>query len=226
MQRLLNEAVWDEGGVRENLRGYVVAHLGAEDGVLVFDETGDIKQGRRTVGVARQYTGVTGQVENCQVSVHAAYVSSRGQALVDAELYLPQAFALDPARCAEAGVPAERAGVVISKGDLAVTMFSRAVAAQMPFAYVAGDEVYGRSANLRRAIEQAERGYVLEVGCDFPVCRTPPTSSGSTRSSVRFRAGAGNIVPPARAQRGCARTPGPGSRWTPATARRGGCAAC
>ena len=173
MQRLLNEAVWDEGGVRENLRGYVVAHLGAEDGVLVFDETGDIKQGRRTVGVARQYTGVTGQVENCQVSVHAAYVSSRGQALVDAELYLPQAFALDPARCAEAGVPAERAGVVISKGDLAVTMFSRAVAAQMPFAYVAGDEVYGRSANLRRAIEQAERGYVLEVGCDFPVCRTP-----------------------------------------------------
>jgi SRSO17 transposase len=173
MQRLLNEAVWDEGGVREDLRGYVVAHLGAADGVLVFDETGDIKQGRRTVGVARQYTGVTGQVENCQVSVHAAYVSSRGQALVDAELYLPEAFALDPQRCAEAGVPAERAGVVVTKGDLAVTMFHRAVAAAMPFGYVAGDEVYGRSANLRRAVEQAGYGYVLEVGCDFRVRRAP-----------------------------------------------------
>ena len=78
MQRLLNQAVWDEGGVREDLRGYVVEALGAPDGVLVFDETGDIKQGSHTVGVARQYTGVTGQVENCQVSVHAAYVSSPG----------------------------------------------------------------------------------------------------------------------------------------------------
>ena len=86
MQRLLNRAVWDESGVREDLRGYVVEALGAPDGVLVFDETGDIKQGSHTVGVARQYTGVTGQVENCQVSVHAAYVSSRGLALVDADL--------------------------------------------------------------------------------------------------------------------------------------------
>ena len=77
MQRLLNQAVWDEDGVREDLRGYVVEHLGAPDGVLVFDETGDIKKGCHTVGVARQYTGVTGQVENCQVSVHAAYVSCR-----------------------------------------------------------------------------------------------------------------------------------------------------
>jgi SRSO17 transposase len=173
MQRLLNQAVWDESAVREDLRGYVVEHLAAADGVLVFDETGDIKKGTHTVGVARQYTGVTGQVENCQVSVHAAYVSSRGQALVDAELYLPKAFALDPQRCAEAGVPAERAGHVITKGELAVRMFHRAIAAGMPFGYVAGDEVYGRCAALRGAIEQAGYGYVLEVGCDFPVLRTP-----------------------------------------------------
>lgn len=176
MQRLLNQAVWDDGGVREDLRGYVVEQLGAADGVLVFDETGDIKKGSHTVGVARQYTGVTGQVENCQVSVHAAYVSSRGQALVDVELYLPKAFALDPQRCAEAGVPAERAGVVVTKGELAVRMFHRAVAAGMPFGYVAGDEVYGRCAALRGAIEQAGYGYVLEVGSDFRVGR----SSGET----------------------------------------------
>jgi SRSO17 transposase len=174
MQRLLNDAVWDEAGAREDLRGYVVTHLGADDGVLVFDETGDIKQGNQTVGVARQYTGVTGQVENCQVSVHAGYVSSRGQALIDTELYLPQAYALDSERCAQAGVPAERAGVVITKGDLAAVMFGRAVAAGMPFSYVAGDEVYGRSATLRCAIEETGgRGYVLEVGCDFRACRVP-----------------------------------------------------
>ena len=144
MQRLLNRAVWDESGVREDLRGYVVEALGAPDGVLVFDETGDIKQGRHTVGVARQYTGVTGQVENCQVSVHAAYVSSRGQALLDAELYLPQAFALDPVRCTEAGVPVHRTGVVVTKGDLAVGMLHRAVAAGMPFGYVAGGRALRR----------------------------------------------------------------------------------
>ena len=168
MQRLLNDAVWDEAGVREDLRSYVVTHLGADDGVLVFDETGDIKQGNHTVGVARQYTGVTGQVENCQVSVHAGSVSSRGQALIDTELYLPDAYAHDSERCAEAGVPAERAGVVITKGDLAAVMFGRAVAAGMPFSYVAGDEVYGRSTNLRSAIEETGGcGYVLEVGCDF-----------------------------------------------------------
>jgi SRSO17 transposase len=131
------------------------------------------------VGVARQYTGVTGQVENCQVSVHAAYVSCRGQALVDAELYLPKAFALDPARCAEAGVPPERAGSVITKGELAVRMFHRAVAAGMPFGYVAADEVYGRCPALRGAIEQAGYGYgyVLEVGSDFRVSRHPGDTS-------------------------------------------------
>src|SRR6478735_1929979 len=177
MQRLLNDAVWDEAGVREDLRSYVVTHLGADDGVLVFDETGDIKQGNHTVGVARQYTGVTGQVENCQVSVHAGYVSSRGQALVDAELYLPKAFALDPARCAEAGVPPQRAGRVITKGELAVRMFHRAVAAEMPFGYVAADEVYGRCPALRGAIEQAGYGYVLEVGSDFRVSHHPGDTS-------------------------------------------------
>src|SRR3954469_6332723 len=174
MQRLLNDAVWDEAGVREDLRSYVVTHLGADGGVLVFDETGDIKQGNQTVGVARQYTGVTGQVENCQVSVHAGYVSSRGQALIDTELYLPQAYALDSERGAEAGVSAERAGGVLPKGDLAAVMVGRAVTAGMPFSYVAGDEVYGRSTTLRAAIEETGgRGYVLEVGCDFRARRVP-----------------------------------------------------
>lgn len=174
MQKLLRRAVWDEAGVREDLRGYVTANLGDPRGVLVFDETGDIKQGSETVGVARQYTGVTGQVENCQVAVFAAYVSPKGHALVDTELYLPKDFALDAERCERAGVPAERRAVVVPKGDLAAVMFERAAAAGMAFDYVAGDEVYGRSGRLRAAIEAAGKGYVLEVPCDkhvsLPAC--------------------------------------------------------
>ena len=208
MQRLLNDAVWDEAGVREDLRSYVVTHLGADDGVLVFDETGDIKQGNHTVGVARQYTGVTGQVENCQVSVHAGYVSSRGQALIDTELYLPDAYAHDSERCAEAGVPAERAGVVITKGDLAAVMFGRAVAAGMPFSYVAGDEVYGRSTNLRSAIETTGGcGYVLEVGCDLRVCYVPGDKLRVDALPAEVPRWAGNTAAKAMARKGCATTP-------------------
>jgi SRSO17 transposase len=166
IQKMLNQGVWDQDGVREDTRAYVVANLGDTGAVLVFDETGDIKQGTETVATARQYTGVTGQVENCQVAVFAAYASKRGQALVDVELYVPEQWVSDPARCERAGIPPERRERVITKGQLAATMLERAIVSGMPFAYVAGDEVYGRSPDLRTAIEHAERGYVLEVGCD------------------------------------------------------------
>lgn len=79
IQKMLNRGSWDQDGVREEVRSYVVANVGDPGGVLVFDETGDIKQGTDTVAVARPYTGVTGQVENCQVAVFAAYVSTHGQ---------------------------------------------------------------------------------------------------------------------------------------------------
>lgn len=102
----------------------------------VWDEAGDIKQGTEIVAVAGQYRGVTGQVENCQVAVFAAYASKRGRALVDAELYLPKEWVADPGRAAGAGIPPGRRGYVATKGQLA---------AGMPFAYAAGDEVYGRS---------------------------------------------------------------------------------
>ena len=166
IQKMLNQGVWDEAGVREDVRRYVTANLGDSDAVLVFDETGDIKQGTETVAVARQYTGVTGQVENCQVAVFTAYASKRGQALVDTELYVPKEWVADPVRAARAGIPPERRESVVTKGQLAAGMLARAIAAGMPFAYVAGDEVYGRSPDLRTAIEQADVGYVLEVGCD------------------------------------------------------------
>ena len=107
MQHLLARAVWDEDGVRDDVRAYVVEHLGDPQAVLVVDETGDLKKGTATVGVQRQYTGTAGRVENAQVAVYLVYATDAGHALIDRELYLPQGWIDDPERCQAAGVPAQ-----------------------------------------------------------------------------------------------------------------------
>ena len=118
-------------------------HLGDPGGVLVVDETGFLKQGQKSVGVKRQYSGTAGQVENCQIGVFLAYGSRRGAAFLDRELYLPQEWAEDVERRREAGVPE---GVVFhTKAQLAQEMIARAVAVGVPFAWVTGDTVYGNA---------------------------------------------------------------------------------
>jgi len=167
VQRLLNSARWDEDAVRDELRAYVVEHLGAAGGVLVVDETGFLKKGAKSVGVQRQYSGTAGRVENCQVGVFLAYAGGGGRAFLDRELYLPEGWAADPARRAEAGVPA--AVGFATKGELAQAMLARAFAAGVPAAWVTGDEVYGNAGHLRAWLEGQGRGYVLAVSCDHPV---------------------------------------------------------
>lgn len=103
MQRLLRTAGWDVDGVRDDLRGYVLEHLGAPGGVWVIDETGFIKKGTRSAGVQRQYTGTTGKIDNCQLGVFLTYASSAGRALVDRELYLPRSWIQDRDRRAHPG---------------------------------------------------------------------------------------------------------------------------
>lgn len=105
MQRLLNAAAWDADAVRDDLREYVVEHLGDPGGVLIVDETGFLKKGTRSAGVQRQYSGTAGRIENCQIGVFLAYATSRGRTLMDRELYLPKSWTGDPDRCAQAGVP-------------------------------------------------------------------------------------------------------------------------
>jgi SRSO17 transposase len=105
MQYLLGRAVWDTDGVRDDLRDYVMEHLGDPAAVLVVDETGDVKKGSSTVGTQRQYTGTAGRVENAQVAVYLTYAGQAGHAMIDRELYLPKSWTTDPARCAAAGVP-------------------------------------------------------------------------------------------------------------------------
>jgi SRSO17 transposase len=167
VQRLLNAAHWDAGAVRDDLRAYVVEHLGTPEGVLVIDETGFLKKGTKSVGVKRQYSGTAGRIENCQIGVFLAYASERGRAFVDRALYLPEEWAADAARRADAGVPATVA--FATKGELAQTMLARAFAAGVPAAWVAGDEVYGNTGRLRAWLEEQRRPYVLAVSCDHPV---------------------------------------------------------
>lgn len=161
MQRLLSEAVWDETAVRDDLRDYVSEHLGDAAAVLVVDETGDVKKGTATVGVQRQYTGTAGRVENSQVAVYLTYAAMRGYAFIDREIYLPKAWTDDADRCRAAGVPQDVE--FATKPALARAMIDRAVAAGIPAAWAAGDEVYGADPALRKALAARGLGFVLAV---------------------------------------------------------------
>ena len=162
MQHLLNKAVWDTDKVAADLRDYVVEHLGEPDGVLVADETGDLKKGQHTVGVQRQYTGTAGRIENAQVAVYLTYTSRVGHAMIDRELYLPHSWAEDPQRRTEAGVPAEVE--FATKPALATAMITRAVQAGVLARWVTADEVYGADPDLRARVEELGLGYVLAIG--------------------------------------------------------------
>jgi len=176
LQYLLARASWDHDGVRDDVRDFVVAGLGNENAVLVVDETGDLKKGAATVGVQRQYTGTAGRVESAQVAVHLTYTTEAGHAFIDAELYLPELWTSDPERLAAAGVPAEVG--FATKPELAKRRITRALDAGVPAAWVAGDEVYGASTDLRSELEKRQLGYVLVVGCDHRIT----TRAGALRA--------------------------------------------
>jgi SRSO17 transposase len=162
-QRLLNAARWDADAVRDDLREYVADHLGDEEsGVLVVDESGFLKKGEKSVGVARQYTGTAGRIENCQVGVFLAYASQKGAAFVDRALYVPrEEWADDPVRRVEAGVPDEVR--FATKGELAKEMLGRAFEAKVPARWVVADTVYGTARGLRGWLETRGCSYVLAV---------------------------------------------------------------
>ncbi len=161
-QRILNGARWDADGVRDDLREYVVEHLGDEDsGVLLVDETGFLKKGEKSVGVGRRYTGTAGKKENCQIGVFVAYTSQKGSAFVDRELYLPREWADDPERRAEAGVPEEVH--FATKGQLARVMLGRAFEAKVPARWVLADSIYGTDSKFRTWLEERGKCYVLAV---------------------------------------------------------------
>jgi SRSO17 transposase len=178
LQHLLAGAVWDEHAVRDDVRDYLVEHLADPEAVLVVDETGDLKKGSHTVGVQRQYTGTAGKVDNAQVAVYLTYATTAGHGVIDRELYLPQGWTDDPARCRAAGVP-DRVGFA-TKPELARVMLERALEAGVPAGWVTADEVYGNSPALRGWLEGRQLPFVLAVKATEPLCgRSGPSVSAA-----------------------------------------------
>ncbi len=162
-QAILGRGRWEADALRDVVREWVGETLRDPDAVLVIDETGFLKQGKASCGVGRQYTGSAGKITNCQIGVFAAYASRHGHAFIDRALYLPRAWTEDPARLAAAHVPP---GVgFATKPRLAVEMIRRAIAADVPFGWVAADSVYGVG-EVEMALRRAGKGYVLGVKSD------------------------------------------------------------
>jgi SRSO17 transposase len=172
IQRVLDRSAWDADAVRDDLREQVIAELGDDEGVLVVDETGFLKKGTKSCGVARQYSGTAGRVENCQVGVFLGYASAKGRAGIDRALYLPREWADDAGRREEAGVP--EAVAFRTKPALALEMLERAFEADVPARWVVGDAVYGSDGKLRRALEAWEQAYALAVKSTEKPTTFPP----------------------------------------------------
>src|SRR3982750_3696451 len=174
MQSLLGRSHWDADALRDCVRTDVIEALGDADCVLVVDETGFLKKGEHSVGVARQYSGTAGRIENCQIGVFLAYASRYGQALIDRRLYLPDAWARDESKRAKAGVPEEI--TFATKPQMACELIAQALDAGAPCAWVLADALYGSDSRLRRMLER--RGGPHGVG-------------GGAHPCLRFLAGGG-----------------------------------
>jgi SRSO17 transposase len=176
MQRLLNDAVWDTTAAMGVIRRFVAEHLAPPAGglaVAALDETGQEKKGSSTAGVKRQYMGCAGQVANGVNTVHCSYATRGGHALIGARLYLPAEQLDDPDRRTALGIPTDV--VFRTKPQLAIDIITDALADQTMPPWCAGDEVYGRSSQLRRHLQDHQIGYVLRVGCAFTIDLNPVT---------------------------------------------------
>jgi SRSO17 transposase len=194
VQHLLARAGWDADAVRDDLMRYVHEHLGGPDGVLVVDETGFLKKGTKSCGVARQYSGTAGRIENCQVGVFLAYAGPKGHALLDRALYLPAEWTDDRPRCRAAGVPAAEG--FATKPQLAERMLARAWGQGVRAAWVTADTVYGHDGKFRRFLEGHGQPYLLAVPANQPLF------DGECRSTVRAIADAFPAADWARASAG------------------------
>jgi SRSO17 transposase len=162
-QAILGRGRWDADALRNIVREYALETLADQDAVLVIDETGFLKQGKASCGVARQYTGSAGKITNCQIGVFACYVSGRGHAFIDRALYLPKEWTDDPDRLKAAHAPDDVA--FATKPQMARRMIARALAAKVPFSFVATDTVYG-TGDIETMLRKAGKGYVLGVAAN------------------------------------------------------------
>ncbi len=161
VQHLLGRAVWEADAVRDELVSYVIEHLGHPEGILVLDESGFLKKGDKSCGVARQYWGTAGRIENCQIGVFLSYARAKGHTFLDRQLYLPKEWTDAPARCREADVPEEVA--FATKPKIARQMLERAFGAGVPCGWVTADAIYGNDRSLQLWLQQRGQAHVLAV---------------------------------------------------------------
>jgi len=162
-QAILGRGRWDANALRDIVRGYALKTLADDEAVLVIDETGFLKQGKASCGVARQYTGSAGKITNCQIGVFAAYVSRHGHAFIDRALYLPKEWTDNHKRLKATHVP-ENVDFA-TKPQIARKMIAQAVRAKVPFGFVAADSVYG-TGSIETMLRKAGKGYVLGVAAN------------------------------------------------------------
>jgi SRSO17 transposase len=172
MQRLLYRVPWDADAARDRLQQFVIETFGDPEGIGVVDETGFLKKGTHSVGVARQYTGTAGKRENSQVATVLSYATKDAHVFLDRELYLPEGWAGDRERRAQAHVPPEVG--FATKPQQAMAMLERAWEHGVPMHWVTGDEVYGDSPRLRETIQEHGRFYVLAVSANTRVWTQRP----------------------------------------------------
>jgi SRSO17 transposase len=186
MQRLLSTTDWDPDAVRDDLRRYVIDHLGDKHGVLIIDETGFLKKGTRSAGVARQYSGTAGRIENCQIGVFLGYATPAGRTFLDRELYLPKAWTDDRDRCRQAGISDDVA--FATKPEQAIAMLRRAHAGGVPATWVTADEVYGQHSGLRTCIAELGMSYVLAVPVNQHIIAAEAKLAGEYRADALMTA--------------------------------------
>lgn len=162
-QAILGRGRWDADDLRDVVRDYALETLADDEAVLVIDETGFLKQGKASCGVARQYTGSAGKITNCQIGVFAAYVSRHGHAFIDRALYLPKEWTDARKRLKAAHVPEDVD--FATKPQIARKMIAQAVMAKVPFGFVAADSVYG-TGSIETMLRKAGKGYVLGVAAN------------------------------------------------------------
>lgn len=172
LQKFIAQAIWSDQDVLAELRQHVCEALGEDDGLLIVDETGFPKKGKQSVGVARQYSGTLGRVDNCQVGVFVSYCSSQGETLIDRRLFLPEQWITDEQRLAQAGVPSSF--IFRSKPELASEMIQQAIIEGVPFQWVCGDSIYGTSPVFVQTVRELGKWYVVETSCDARVWTTKP----------------------------------------------------
>lgn len=185
-QKFIARSPWSDDELMEELRRHVAEVLGDPDAALNVDETGFPKKGSKSVGVKRQYAGCLGRTDNCQIGVCVHYRSAAGHTLIDRRLFLPEEWAADPSRRAEAGVP--EAVVFRTKPELALAMVQQAVERGLPFRWVTADSVYGDSPTFVQGVRSLNQWYVVDSSADARVWLTEPEVMPAGTKGPRGRA--------------------------------------